>query len=160
MKYFSIVIMLFYLSQLQAQELKENDSGQYEYQEVIEVQGVSATDIFIKSKEWIALNYRSSNEVIQMADSSQKIIIGKGAFIITMFFKEGQIRHTFKIEAREGRFRATFNLFSYYSSGSGELPFEGKMAGKGKIIDKTEKNIKESLSSLKSSILKKKDDNW
>ncbi len=160
MKYLLITILTIIPFALNGQELKENENGSYEYQEVIEVEGANASEIFQKSKEWIAINYRNSNDVIELADSSQKLIIGSGYFEISMFFKKGEIRHTLKIEAREGRFRATYNQFSYYSSGSGEIPFEKKMASKKKIIDKTENMIKESLNSLKKSILSEEDEDW
>ena len=157
---FLLVLLLISTSIVQAQKLEKNAEGIYEYQEVVEVKSKPASEIYTKALEWIALNYESSNDVIQLTDPDQNLIIGKGVFLVTLFLKTGEIRHTLKIEARDGRFRVTFDRFSYYSSGSGEILFEDRMAGKKKIIQQTKDKIVESINSLKESILFTEEEDW
>lgn len=134
--------------------IKDSISQKYEAQEIIKLDSLKADVIFTKAKEWITLNYKSANDVIQLADKETLKIIVKGNFSSTLFMKQGFISHTLVLDFKDEKMRYTYSNFSYYSSGSGSMDFESKNLGfKKSILKSTEKDIKTSIDSLKKYIL-------
>jgi uncharacterized protein with TBP-like fold DUF4468 len=163
MKIFIIITVLFISSISYGQEIKiDEETGRYGAIGVVQVDGIMKKAMYKSAIEWISLNYKSANDVIQMKDEESSKIIVKGNFLTGLFMKQGWIKHTLLLEFRDNRFRYTYTDFSYYSSGSGEIAFEQKMMSKKKIISEAESNIKASIQSLKNYILRnsKADDNW
>lgn len=162
--YYMRVIWIFIFISItsNAQNIDINpDTGTYQTQGVIEVEGLQKDKIYQKSLEWIALNYRSADDVIQFKNQDAGKIIAKGSFISNRFGKKGWIRHILVLDFKDGRYRYTFSDFAYYSPGSGELPFETKMVSKKKIIADTENDVSSTLNSL-TDYLKKTEgnDDW
>lgn len=126
-------------------------TGKYKVQAVEELsQDLTKDQLFAKAKQWIALNYKSANDVIQLADENEGKIICKGNFPTDMFMKKGWIEHTMVLDFKDGRMRYTFTDFAYYSPGSGKLNFESKsLGGKKKMYAETEGNIKSAVVSIK-----------
>ena len=134
--------------------IKDSISQKYEAQEIKKLDSLKADVIFTKAKEWIALNYKSANDVIQLADKESLKIIVKGNFSSSLFMKQGFISHTLILDFKDEKMRYTYSNFSYYSSGSGSMDFESKNLGfKKSIFKATEKDIKTSIDSLKKYIL-------
>jgi len=134
--------------------INDSISQKYEAHQIIEFDSFKADVIFTKAKEWIALNYKSAQDVIQLADKESLKIIVKGNFSSTLFMKQGFISHTLVLDFKDGKMRYTYSNFSYYSSGSGNIDFESKNLGfKKSVIKSTEKDIKDSIDSLKKYIL-------
>lgn len=147
---------------LTAQEIiLDPSTGQYLNQQVVNIEVEMAKDkLFDKAMEWVALNYKSAQDVIQYSDKLSGKIICKGSFSTDLFMKSGWIRHTLTIELKEGRYRQTYSDLSYYSSGTGEMAFESKKLGfKKKIFRETSENIKFSTESLKK-YFKSTNDEW
>lgn len=145
-----------------SQELKINtETGKYEKIGVVSIDSTSKSVLFKKAIEWISTKYRSSN-VIQFKDEESGKVIVKGNFAVSLFMKQGFIKHTLILEFKDNRFRYNYSDLSYYSNGSGEMNFEGSMGFKSKIISETEKNIDSSILDMTNFIKKdnKKSDNW
>lgn len=144
-----------------SQEIKVNEeSEKYEYQQIIELEGKSKNELFDKTKEWIALNYKSAHDVVQYESKENGKIIAKGNFVSSMFGKKGWVRHTVIFDFKDNKMRVTYTDFSYYSSGSGDMPFEQKMFSKKKLIKNTKKNILKSIGFLKNHISANTDNDW
>ena len=142
------------------QELTLDETETYSNQQVIEIDDQTTDKLFDKAMEWIALNYKSAQDVIQYSDKESGKIICKGNFSTNLFMKSGWIRHTLTIEFKEGRYRQTYSNFSYYSQGSGEMAFESKKMGfKKKIFGETSENINSATINLKKYLISK-DDDW
>jgi len=149
MKNTYIIIALLLPTFLSGQGLTISEAtGKYTKQEVVEADSMTMDAIFKKAIEWITLNYNSANDVIQLNDREDGKIILKGNFKTNLWWKEGWIKHTLILEFKDNKFRYTYTDLSYYSSGSGEVLFEGKMAGKKKALAETEANIDASIESL------------
>lgn len=127
---------------------KDKETGLYATSGVIQVDSLAKDALYSKALEWISLNYKSAKDVIQYSSKEEGKIICKGNFMTSMFLKEGWIEHTMTLEFKDNRFRYTFTNFSYYSSGSGRVAFEGAMMSKKKIIATTEEKIKNNLDDL------------
>ena len=78
-----------------------------------------------------------------------------------MYMKQGWINHTLVLDFKDNKLRYKYTDFSYYSTGSGEMPFEKSMMSKKKMLKETEEKIDNSILSLKEHLIKDKDDsNW
>lgn len=159
---YSILALLFLISvTLGAQEIKENpETGFYESQGVIELNEITQDKLFDGALEWIALNYKSANDVIQLKEKELGKIVVKGKYGVILFAKEkGTISHTLILEFKEGKFRYTYSGFSYYDRYSGENTFEEEKSEF--IISKTEELINLSIEDMTNYIKKQeKNSDW
>jgi len=158
------ILLVFILPKvLMGQGLKiDEGTGKYSKQATVEIDSMAKGQIFKKAVEWIALNYKSANDAIQLKDEETGRVILKGNFSTGLFMKQGWIRHTLVLDFKDNKFRYTYTDFSYFSPGSGEMFFEKSIMSKNKVIAETEANIDKSILSLKNYILKRKEskDNW
>ncbi len=127
MREFIVVSFLLFSATTFGQTIKlDSLSGKYQSEGIVHVDSLTKESLFSKAQEWIALNYKSAQDVIQLADKENAKIILKGNFTTSMFMKEGYIGHTLILEFKDGRFRYTYTDFSYESMGSGKMNFESK----------------------------------
>lgn len=162
-KHSLLFLIIFAFTTAFGQTLKlDSITGKYQSTGIIIVDSLKKDALFLKTKEWIALNYKSANDVIQLADKESSKIILKGNFSTNMFMKEGSLEHTLILSFKDGKLRYSYTDLSYYSSGSGKMNFESNMAFKKKIFATTEEDISSSIASLKKYLLSnsKKDNEW
>ncbi|MEO9300546.1 DUF4468 domain-containing protein [Acinetobacter pittii] len=83
---------------------------------VVEVPNKSRDQIFEASKIWIAKSFKSANDVIQYADKSSGVIVGKGniqfpceGFISCGAFGNDKVNFTIKIETKDNKARINFS---------------------------------------------------
>ena len=79
-------------------------------QKVYEI-NLSKKEIYQKSLEWLAKTFISSKEVIELKDEYTGKIIGKGVTEFTNVIAKIPCRYTVTIEAKENRYRVTFDTF-------------------------------------------------
>lgn len=94
------------------------------YTEIVYVDSVSKNDLFSRSLEWIAINYKSANQVIELKDEQAGKIIVKGNFSIPvqMGLIDNDIVawHMLNITCKDGRCRIQLTGWSYkYCWGGG-----------------------------------------
>jgi hypothetical protein len=80
------------------------------YEGVVEVPGVSKTDLYRRAYEWVAKTYRSANDVIQMQDKEAGQLVAKGLTrvytkSIGMTVDAGVVRHTLTVYVKDGRYK-------------------------------------------------------
>ena len=146
------LLSLFLLMNLIAtsQELGYDDqTKKYTEQDVVEIDSLSKSELYSKALEWISLNYKSAKDVIQLSNEEMGKIIVKGSFPTDLFFKKGWIRHTMVLQFKDGKFRYRFTNFSYFSPGSGEMPLEGSMFSKKKVLAEAKYNVDVCVVSIK-----------
>lgn len=138
--------------------IPKNENGIYEYQGVIEVDGKSQSELFDAAKEWIAINFRSAQDVIQLDDRENGQLIAKGYYPIVMAIIERHIYLTLRIETRDGRFRYTINDFEYHTPGENQMTLERAAVSheQGKKIDES---VAATISSL-TTALKEEQEIW
>jgi hypothetical protein len=86
---------------------------QFQIQHVREL-SLTKHEIFNSSKLWVAENFRSSNDVIQLADIESGSIVGNG--LVGIPFKisflpsiTSDVRFKFKIDIKENKYRITYH---------------------------------------------------
>jgi hypothetical protein len=94
-----------------SQTINNDKNGYYE---IIEVDSLSKEQIYNRSKEWIALNYKSANDVIQF-DTKDQIIV-KGVFKIPYLTYEYTYNHSLIMYFKENRFKVEMILNSMHSN--------------------------------------------
>jgi len=104
MKKILILLVVFTTTFSFSQTINKDGNG---YTEVVTVDSIKKTEIYNKLKEWIGINYKSANDVIQL-DSEGKII-AKGNFVVS--FNVAKYSFNYRISnnlifgVREGRFK-------------------------------------------------------
>ncbi|MFC7347265.1 DUF4468 domain-containing protein [Chryseobacterium zhengzhouense] len=177
----TFLLFILFSGLLFSQELK--------FEEVVQAEGLSAKQLYDNAILWAANNYKSSNDVIQVKDSENFIILGKGSykykpdFFMAHVPAIGWIRHTFKISCKDGRYK--YEIYDFEHEGSnnsygqngtiGILNDGEKYTGSSKALDKGYRNrtnrdaVKQSkqfveltVSSLKKDMIKAnhKNENW
>ena len=161
MRYFILILFTVVSISTNGQEIKMNpDTGMYESQGVVEIEGKSKDELFNSALEWIVLNYNSANDVIQFKDKESGKIILKGNYTLNLYGKtESTIGHTLLLEFKEGKFRNTFSGFTYRDKYSGYSTFEEEQDKH--IITTTEELIHLSIEDITRYIRKKsKESEW
>lgn len=99
-----------------SQTINNDENGYYE---IIEVDSLSKEQIYNRSKEWIALNYKSANDVIQF-DTEDQIIV-KGVFKMPYLTYEYTYNHSLIMYFKENRFKVEMILNSMHSNLSTDI---------------------------------------
>lgn len=138
--------------------LPKNDQGQYQYRGIVEVSNKSQIDLYDQAKEWVALNFRSAQDVIQLDDRENGHLIAKGNFQIYYKMWNRHVHHTMIIETKDGRYRYTIKDFVFQTADRPRIPLEQSTLGSefGKKLDST---VKSTLSSLEDK-LKGQEEEW
>jgi hypothetical protein len=88
--------------------------GTVEYNEVINVDGMSADDIYIKANMWFVDAFKNADSVIQFSDKGSGTIKGKYVSdLIISGYQQYLTTTTITVEVREGRCRISFTDPSY-----------------------------------------------
>ena len=123
------LILIFTLSTMAITPLK-SFSQEYEYEEkiitgIFEVEGKSESEIFSAINKWIALNYNSAQNVVQLNDKESGTIIVKGIneavyknAIKEMYpnnkymqeYNTVKFNHTIEINCKDNRYRIIYHL--------------------------------------------------
>lgn len=98
-----------------------------EFSKVVQAEGKSADEIYSSVKVWIAENYRSAQDIIQLDDKQGGIIVLKAAHQFnysTMSAPSfpGPIHYTLKISIKDGRFKVDMDKI-YHESTTGPLHY-------------------------------------
>lgn len=118
------------------------------YQGIISVDGKSADDIHANLKSWVALNFGSAKDVMQLDDDTNKKLIIKGIapfhYILLMTRIDSKCFYTITTEARDNRFKYTINITeievgSNHQSGMSEVMNKPKSRNSKGIIPNIER---------------------
>ena len=115
MKKFLLIMMLVGYSIFSfGVEIKEISSTFPNYQGVVTT-NVPANEAYAKAKLWIAENFNSAKDVIQLDSPETGTIICKGVY--NHYGSAGEMRAhmTFKIETKDNRFRYTITVNEIYT---------------------------------------------
>lgn len=85
--------------------LPYTDDGRIQYQETVEVPGVSTADLMKRAKGWVVAEYRSAPDVIKSETENQLVVKG------LMDVGSWTVWHVLTIEAKDGRYRVTLSGF-------------------------------------------------
>jgi hypothetical protein len=86
------------------------------FSKVIQADSLNKTELFIKVNDWFATNYKSANDVIQMADKDAGTIIGKGSQPysygkLSYGCYDGYLNYTIKVYVKDNRFKIELTDF-------------------------------------------------
>jgi len=84
-------------------------TGPVEYNEVINVDGMSAVDIYTKANMWFVDAFKNADSVIQFSDKESGTIKGKYVSDMTLSgYQQYLTTTTITVEVRDGRCRISF----------------------------------------------------
>jgi len=120
MKWIAVVLLLMPL--LCKSQVTFPDSTKLKYEKVIKVDSLTADQLYMKLRSWVAKTYNSANDVIQMDDKANHLIIGKGQIrydpkvYIGSDGTRGYISYTIQLEMKDGRYR--YIIYDFIHEGS------------------------------------------
>jgi hypothetical protein len=100
----------------------DSTTGKITYSEVIKVDSVLATELFVRANIWFVNNFNSAKNVIQLSDKEAGVVIGKGNFPVTCnnpnrsafnVFIQGTVDFTLEIQTRDGRYKYSITDISF-----------------------------------------------
>lgn len=105
---------------------------QVEFSRVIKTDSVGKTNLFVTINDWFATNFKSANDVIQMADKEAGVIIGKGNFSYSyeidksLFgsykYFSGFVDFTIKVYIKDNRYKVELFNFSHKAINNSGYP--------------------------------------
>ncbi len=141
-----------------------NEDGAYEYSGAFEVYGASAGELYSRAKAWVANNYRSAQDVVQLDDKDAHRLIVKGLTTTSWLLEIGYVRHTLTIETKDGKYR--YSLGGFVLSTDGGIgrdispATKPKLIGKRGVIRRTHAEIAALITSLQIAMEVEADDDW
>lgn len=108
---FLVSTILFGQTEEKMHNLLPMKNGRICYSKVIEVPGVSKSELYDRAYAWFVSTYKSAKDVIQMADKESGKIIGKGWF--THPFSKLKVDHSVTITVKDGRYKYTITDFVF-----------------------------------------------
>jgi hypothetical protein len=146
--------------------------GRYTIEKIVPVENVSKNNLYQRGLRWLVMSYRSANNVIQLQDSINGEIIGKGNLNTICWNKKIDVEHTIDIIFKDGRFKVIVNqlIITIHNSANGiDYPHTEsietlKLNGKDKlklytaVKDEIEKLINDLTRSIKNE--SKPSDDW
>lgn len=164
-------------AELWSQPYRYNDAGQVEYQEVIEVAGATADQLYNAARLWFSKTYNNSEAVLELDDRQAGALMGTGfSKIYTKVMglsNSAKLWSTMQVEVKDGRYRYTLNDIrvqdypSDYNLTPAKLPINA-IWPEGKDLRKVEKlyredsllNLQALINSLKESMASATTDDW
>ncbi|MBX2969444.1 MAG: DUF4468 domain-containing protein [Cyclobacteriaceae bacterium] len=158
-----VIVTFLAAHTLVAQMPKDEETGLYIYQEVVELTGITQNDLYTRARKWFVNNYKSANAVLDMDDREAGMLIGKGYFEVRFQGGQRKVYHQVQLEVKEGRYRFTINKFNLkFSEVYGEQPFETltnkHFWGIDKLFQATHNETLLMIESLKKGMAKSADD--
>lgn len=129
----TIILLLFFPMLVKAQP------------KTIDVEGVSKQELFDRAVLWIAENFRSSNDVVQLKDKEEGTIVARGGLkydapgLSPGFNYSGYFEFTLKFECKENKYRYEISRVSHEAT-LGEYYTAGDLSG-GKLPRRFKKVI-------------------
>lgn len=100
----------------------DTETNKIMYTEVIRVDSSVTKDIlYSKAREWFAIAFKSSNDVVQLEDKENGKIIGKA--IMNVYYKSmgreypSKIRYSIAIQVKDGRYKYEITDFIHETDG-------------------------------------------
>lgn len=148
---------------------RDNVTNKITYEEVVDVQGKQADELYRKILAWFKMYYKNPGEVIRENDSIGKSVTGKPRFRISNPpDKEGTrtdgglVQYTITIAAKDGRFKYTLTDFnwkgnSYYACEKWyDTALPSHTGAMDEYLRQTDNYAKTTIADLKNSITNEK----
>lgn len=104
-----------------------------QFDEVIKAEGKPVSEVYTTIKMWVATNFNSAQDVIQMDDAQNGIMICKGAFEydhgggIAGAVMDGWVKYTLQIQVRDGRYKVSIGNFTHEAKPSRSAGYDWSM---------------------------------
>lgn len=136
-------------------------NGKVIYEQVDSSVNGNSAEIYNRAKLWVANTFRNSKNVIQIDDKESGTIVGKGNFDVVQTMTSYIVRFTFKIDARDSKYRIQFyDISSQQDTKMGReqtLEALNKKSGFGNVKEKINTRFKKLLTEVRMAMRKQSD---
>jgi hypothetical protein len=95
------------------------------FEKIIQTDSISKEKLFVAFNDWVASEYNSANDVIQMSDKDAGVIIGNGSMKysygkFTYVCYDGHIKYTIKVYLKDNKYKVILTNFRHFiNAGNG-----------------------------------------
>lgn len=103
-----IVMVMSAMPLASAQEQENIKPKPLSYSEVVQVEGLSAEEIYAKARSWVATTFNSANDVTQLAENNKIVLKAVEEYdfkLNGMTGSHNRVNYTFTVECRDGRYK-------------------------------------------------------
>lgn len=110
------VMAVFSISSLFSQNVilpVDDSTGEIIFSDVVKVDSVSSSELYTRARQWVAVNFVSAKDVIQMDDKQSGTFIVKAMTDVRTTFMVkspcGVVTYTLTINVKDGRYKYSFS---------------------------------------------------
>lgn len=100
-------------------EFHRNDNNEIEYSEVVQVEGMTKTELYNAARLWYADYFQDSKEVLELDDREGGVLIGTGwgdlYYRSNIGLSKQKLWKTIKIQVKDGRYKYTIQNIEFES---------------------------------------------
>jgi len=108
----------------------DEKTGEICFTEIIEVDSLNKSDLYLRAREWFANSFISANNVIQMDNKDAGIIVGKGTFEVytSLLMRQhaGYVHFTIKIYIKDYKYKYEITNI-YHEPGASKITTHGDL---------------------------------
>jgi len=111
-----VVMAVFSVSNLFSQNVVlpvDSVTGEISFKDIIKVDSVSSSELYIRARQWVATTFVSAKDVIQMDDKQSGTIIVKAMTDVRTTFMVkspcGVVTYTLTINVKDGKYKYLFS---------------------------------------------------
>jgi len=127
------------------------ETGRFQYQEVVTVEGASADELYARAKNFVVDAYKSAKAVIDLDDPAAHRLVARGNFQIEWSLAVRTVNHKLSIEVKDGRYRYTLSEF-VAEFPHGDMELEDKYLSTTKLAVRTGELCGSLIQGLKSAM--------
>lgn len=124
-----MLVMALSTSAVAQDSLVWDNNGSLIFTDVVEVEGVDASELYTRARQWFGEIYRSANNVLQMDDREGGVLLGKAinSFVVTNMGMNFEIKLHYSISVflKDGRYKYEIK----------DMYYSGNTGGKDKLTD-------------------------
>lgn len=127
------------------------ETGLFQYQEVVTVEGATADALFARAKGFVPDAYKSARAVIDFDDAASHRLVVRGNFQIPYLTGVVTVEHKLSIEIKEGRYRYSLDRFVGVWPAASK-PLEDKWLRNTKLTARTAEQCEALVAELKAAM--------
>jgi len=136
--------------------------------QVVPVEGMNASEIYVGLRSWVAENFRSAKSVIEYDNPDQGVLIGNGNIpvpcsgVMDCYTKSSWTHpFTMKIEVKNGKFRVTYSNIRLFWPASSSGPAHNALIQRLSMLNSAKAELAKLTVSMTESLKKdRSNDDW
>ena len=96
---------------------KDEETGKFKYQKVVQAEGLTQAEIYERAKNWVLRTLKSGDNIIDLDDDKNESINATGNILLkdqTNIYTKNVLNFKFNVYVKEGRFKVIVENFTLH----------------------------------------------